>query len=95
MDFLYQKPVETDIVRNIEIATQVLSPEEIIDQNREAIDPSSKSIDETLGRISWMDASYVEVKSQGQRVLKPVWTVRLKDRIFSMDMTTGQLILEG
>ena len=96
MDFLYQKPMEREIVQNVEIAKEVLSPEEIIDQNLSLLDPESKSLEETLGQLKWIDSAYVELDPPGgQRVLRAAWAIKIKDRIFLMDMETGSLIMEG
>lgn len=96
MDFLYQKPMETEMVQNVEIAKEVLGPEEIIDQNRSRLDPESKSLEETLGKVKWIDSSYIELENpEGQRILKAVWAVKIKDQVFLMDMETGNLMMEG
>ena len=84
------------MVQNVEIAKEVLGPEEIIDQNRSRLDPGSKSLEETLGKVKWIDSSYLELENpEGQRILKAVWAVKIKDQVFLMDMETGSLMMEG
>lgn len=96
LDFLYQRPEETDFNESIDTTKESLSPEDTIEKNLGILSPGGESLEETLTKVDFIDAAYVDLeKPGGHEDLKPVWCISIQGRLYLMDMKTGAILMGG
>ena len=70
--------------------------EDTIEKNLEILSPGGESLEETLAKVDFIDAAYVDLENPGGREdLKPVWCISIQGRLYLMDMKTGAILMGG